>query len=130
MRKLTFLTIALATVLCFWHSETAAQTRIRFAKGRSSATVRGNTGEYGTAYVVRARSGQKIGIILSPGLGVGVKVTLAGSDGESVLLREERGGSYVVGLETSGDYTIFVGSKRGKPVRFTLTVAIGKMTDI
>jgi opacity protein-like surface antigen len=104
--------------------------RIQFAKGKSSATVSGSTGAYGTTFVVRARSGQKIVLKLTPATGVGIKVESDGQDGQNVLLREESGGSYEVGLERSGDYTIFIGSTNGRSAHFTLTVSITKMTDI
>ena len=104
--------------------------RIQFAKGKSSATVSGLTGDYGTLYVIRARSGQKINLKLTPATGVGIKVEADGRDGQQVLLREASGGNYVVGLEESGDYTILVGSTNGRSIRFTLTVSITKMTDI
>jgi opacity protein-like surface antigen len=104
--------------------------RIQFAKGKSSATVSGATGAYGVTYVVRARSGQKIVLKLTPVNGVGIKVETDGQDGQQVLLREERGGTYEVGLETTGDYTIFIGSTGGRSVNFSLTVSITKMTDI
>ena len=104
--------------------------RINFAKGKSSATVKGNTGQYGALYVVRARAGQKLVLTLSPTTKIGIKVESSGTYGEAVLLREERGGMFVVGLEETGDYTIFIGSTDGKPVAFTLTVKIEQMTDI
>lgn len=104
--------------------------RIQFEKGKSSAVVKGTTGEYGVTYVVRARSGQKIGLTLAPVTGVGIKVETEGPDGHSVLLREEKGGTYEVGLDADGDYTIFVGSTNGRSKAFTLTVKITKMTDI
>ena len=59
-----------------------------------------------------------------------IKVETTGADGQQVLLREERGGTYEVGLEQSGDYTIFIGSTSGRSVNFTLNVSITKMTDI
>jgi hypothetical protein len=105
-------------------------TRIQFAKGKTSAVVQGTTGSYGKTYVVRARGGQKIILTVTPRTGVGVKVETNGSYGEQVLLREERGGTYEVGLEESGDYTIFLGSTNGKSAAFTLTVKIVKMMDI
>jgi hypothetical protein len=61
---------------------------------------------------------------------LGIKVETDGADGQQVLLREERGGTYEVGLEESGDYSIFVGSINHRSVAFTLTVKIVKMTDI
>ena len=105
-------------------------TRIQYAKGKNSAVLRGATGNHGRYYVVRARSGQKLILTLTPRTGVGIKVETNGSYGEQVLLREERGGTYEVGLEEAGDYTIFLGSTNGKPAAFTLTVKIVKMGDI
>jgi hypothetical protein len=67
---------------------------------------------------------------LSPTTKVGIKVETNGTYGEMVLLREEKGGHFEVGLEESGDYTIFIGSINHKPVTFTLTVAITKLADI
>jgi len=105
-------------------------TRIRFAKGANSAVIKGTTGNHGTTYVLRAKSGQKLVLKLTPESAVGIKVETVGRFGEMVLLREEQGGHYEVGLEESGDYTIFIGSTSGKPVSFTLTIAIKKLADI
>jgi hypothetical protein len=109
-----------------------AQTpkRIQFAKGKNSAVVRGTTGKYGVYYVVRARSGQKLVLDLSPISKVGIKVEFDGTYGEMVLLREEKGGHYEIGLEESGDCTIFVGPINNLAVRFTLTVKKKKLADI
>ena len=104
--------------------------RIEFAKGRNAAVVQGGTGAYGKTYVVRAQGGQKIVLTLTPRTGVGLKVETTGTYGEQVLLREERGGTYEIGLEETGDYTIFLGSINGRPAAFSLTVKIVKMTDI
>jgi hypothetical protein len=105
-------------------------TRIQFAKGKSSGSVNGSTGTYGKAYAIRARSGQKLIITVAPRSGVGVKVETLGRYGHQVLLNEERGGTYEVGLEESGDYTIFLGSRNGRSAAFMLTVRIEKMADI
>ena len=106
------------------------ETRITFAKGKSSAAVKGNTGQFGTYYVVRARQGQMLTLDVSPTARVGVKVEANGRFGHSVLLREEHGGRFEIGLEEAGDYTIFVGSLNGKPVTFRMTVSIRKLADI
>lgn len=111
-------------------SSAQAPKRIEFAKGKSSATVSGSTNGYGVTYVVRARSGQKIAVDLDPVSNVGIKVETNGRDGQQVLLREERGGHYEIGLEESGDYTIFIGSTKGRPVAFKLTIRITKLADI
>ena len=118
--------------LMFWKGNINAQApkRIEFGKGKSSATVRGTTGQNGATYVIRARSGQKLVLTLSPESGVGIKVETTGRFGHMVLLREERGGTYEIGLEESGEYTIFLGTTGGKSAAFTLGVRITRMTDI
>jgi hypothetical protein len=126
-----FLVLAAAFVLFIVQTASGQEpTRIQFAKGKNSAVVTGKTGNNGTYYVVRARSGQKLVLTVTPRSGVGVKVETIGTYGHQVLLREERGGTYEVGLEESGDYTIFLGSINGKPAPFTLTVKITKLADI
>lgn len=130
MKKIIGLSLLLIALVFINGIESKAQTlkRIQFAKGKTSATVKGSTGNYGVTYVVRAKSGQKLILNLAPAAKVGIKVET--SDGEMVLLREETGGTYEVGLEESGDYTIFIGSTNNQPVAFTLTVRIAKLADI
>jgi hypothetical protein len=106
------------------------EKRITFAKGKSSAVVRGTTGQYGTYYVVRAKQGQMLTLDVSPSARVGVKVETSGRFGHSVLLRGEHGGRFEIALEDAGDYTIFIGSLNGKPVPFNMTVSIRKLADI
>ena len=128
MKKLP---IIVSIALFFFAATSApAQTRIQFAKGKSSATIKGTTGEYGITYVVRARSGQKLNLKLDPSTGIGIKVEKDGSYGHEVLLREEAGGSFEVGLEESGDVTVFIGSASGRSKPFTLTITITRLTDI
>jgi hypothetical protein len=125
--------VLFVAAMMFWSApDVSAQTpkRIEFAKGKSSATVRGTTGQNGAIYSVRARSGQKLVLTLTPRSGVGIKVETTGRFGHTVLLREERGGTYEVGLEESGEYTIFVGTTSGKSAAFTLSVRIVRMADI
>lgn len=107
-----------------------AEKRITFAKGKSSAVVKGNTGRHGIYYVVRARQGQMLTLDVSPAARVGVRVEFSGRFGHSVLLREEHGGRFEIGLEEAGDHTIFIGSLNGKPVQFSMTVSIRKLADI
>ena len=130
MKSIIGWTLLVAAFIFAHGGDALAQTakRIQFAKGKSSATVKGNTGNYGVSYTIRARGGQKLVLDLAPARGVGIKVTNA--DGSEVLLREERGGFFEVGLETGGDLTIFVGATGNRPAAFTLTVRITNMTDI
>ena len=128
--RIYFFMFILFGALCVSQTDAQDPTRIQFAKGKTSAVVQGATGNIGKYYVLRAKSGQMILITVTPRTGVGVKVETEGRFGHQVLLREERGGTYNVGLEESGDYTIFLGSTSGKSAAFTLTVKIVKMTDI
>jgi opacity protein-like surface antigen len=130
MKHLSILFVAVFALIAAGSAAAQGEKRIQFAKGKSSATVTGSTGANGTAYVVRARSGQKLVLTITPRSGVGVKVEKEGRFGHEVLLREERGGTYEVGLEESGDVTIFLGSTSGKSAAFTLTVKITKLADI
>lgn len=132
MKKIIHLALILTVLTVSFQAQAAAQTpiRIQFAKGKSSATIKGSTGPFGVTYVIRAKSGQKLVLNLSPVKQVGIRVEGSGSYGETVLLREEQGGYYEIGLEESGDYTIFIGSTKKTPSSFTLTVKIAKLADI
>lgn len=132
MKRIITTALILTAFVFVCGSIAKAQTskRILFAKGKTTAIVSGTTGSHGVIYVVRAKSGQKLVLTLTPASKVGIKVETNGRYGEMVLLREERGGRYEVGLEETGDYTIFVGSLDGKPVSFTLTVRIGRLADV
>ncbi len=107
-----------------------AERRIQFPRGKSSMVVKGSTGTAGVTYVLRGRSRQKIVLDLTPANGVGIKVETNGKNGQVVLLREESGGHYEIGLEETGDYTIFVGSTENKPVAFALKIGIARLTDV
>ena len=107
-----------------------SERRIQFPKGKSSTIVKGSTGTAGVTYVLRARSGQKIVIDLTPAKGIGVKVETNGRYGQMVLLREESGGHYEIGLEETGDYTIFIGSTNRRSIPFTLKVGVVRLADI
>jgi hypothetical protein len=123
--------ILLSVALIFANGfEAHAQTvkRIQFARGKSSATVRGITGSTGIYYTLRVKGGQKMALSLSPSAGVGIKVERGG--GAEVMLREKRGGFYELYFEEGGEISIFVGSNGARSVPFTLTVKITRMTDI
>jgi hypothetical protein len=130
MKKIISSLLVLAVLIFSNGFDANAQTvkRIQFAKGKSSATVRGNTGSTGVYYDLRVKGGQKMTVTLSPAKGVGVKVERDG--GAEVMLREERGGSYTLYFEEGGEISIFVGSTSGKSVPFTLSVSVTRMTDI
>jgi hypothetical protein len=123
--------LAVIVLFCGFQARAQAPIRIQFAKGKSSAVLKGmSTGAYGVTYVLRAKSGQKLVISLTPASNVGIKVETKGRFGEMVLLREEHGGTFEVGIEETGDHTIFVGSLGSNPVTFTMTVQVKKLADI
>ena len=132
MKKTAILSLSLFFLTIAYTAAVFAQTvkQIQFAKGKSSATVKGNTGSYGAYYAIRAKSGQVLVLDLSPNKQVGIRVETETTDGQVILLRQELGGHYEIPLEESGEYTILVGSTNGKPVPFTLTVKVRKMRDI
>lgn len=131
MKKLRSLMLLLAIGTLAAAPLTAqGERRIQFPKGKSSTVLKGATGTSGVTYVLRARSGQKIVLDLTPANGVGIKVETNGRYGPMVLLREETGGHYEVGLEETGDYTIFVGSTSGRSVPFVLKVGVTRLADI
>ena len=132
MKKIMSLALMLLVFAFIYGTQAKAQApkRIQFAKGRSSAVIKGITDNYGIIYVVRARSGQKSVLDLTPVSNIGIKVETEKAAGEMVLLREEKGGIYEIVLEENGDYTIFIGSTHNKPVSFTLTVSITKLADL
>jgi hypothetical protein len=132
MKKRMGVALMLLVCVLLYGTQAKAQApkRIQFATGQSSTVIKGTTGHYGVTYIVRAKSGQKLVLNLTPTSHIGIKVETAKAGGEMVLLREEKGGIYEIGLEENGDYTIFIGSTHNKPVSFTLTVSIAKLADL
>ena len=130
MKKIISLFLLFAT-LAFSNALTVSAQigkRIQFAKGKSSATVKGVTGKSGAYYNLRVRAGQKMTLNLSPEKGVGIRVER--NDGMELLLRQEHGGLHEVYFEEGGEVSILIGSMSARSVPFTLTVKITRMTDI
>jgi hypothetical protein len=97
------------------------QTRIRIAKGRSSATVTGFLGaEERKSYVVGARRGQKMTLTLRA---FGGTVIVTDSDGNSVEMPESKQTMNYIFSET-GDVTVTVYKQGGGSTEYSLKVAI------
>src|SRR4029453_4686735 len=128
--KSMMIVVAGLVMACNQPARADAPSRIQFARGKSSALGKGSPGNSGATYVIRPNGAQVLMLDLSPRAGVGIKVSLEGADGLAVLLKEESGGEYEVGLEETGDYAIFIGSTTGKATAFALFVKTRKMKDI
>lgn len=104
---------ALSMIFAMSNSVSLAQTRIRFGRGRSSATVSGSLSADGSRmYVLRAGAGQTLYARVSSGNG---QVTITGANGN---------GSDDYEITTDdGDNSIGIYNPGGA-TRFTLTVSI------
>lgn len=115
MKKIFIKVLVLFLVsICLSHN-LFAQTRIRFAKGRTSATVSGTVGGNGErSYVLRARYGQYISANVS-------------SRSDCVIFSNRATSlSYIT---ESGDNYLFLTNNCRRQVSFTLTVSINYGSD-
>lgn len=108
-----FLVLMMIGVL--FTTDTLAQTRIRFARGRSSATVSGRIapGNSVRSYVLRAQAGQTLTATLSSGNG---KCDFTEGDYEDT--------QYSRVIEEDGDVVFSIDNHGSRTTTFTLTVSI------
>src|SRR5687768_4911231 len=113
VRTLAIKTFAALMILITANTVTFSQTRIRFAGGRSSATVSGQLAAGGSRmYVLRAGAGQTLYARVSSGSG---KVTITSANG--------RGSADYEVITVGGDNSVGIYNPGGA-TRFTLTVSI------
>ncbi len=110
-KKLVFIIAILSLVYC---STLSAQTRVRFARGRSSGSVSGRiSGSGERTFVAGARRGQTITANWTSGNGrVYVCNTDSGSTGESFV------------ADHSGDFTFCIGNASERATTFVFTLSI------
>lgn len=109
---LNVLIIALISLMSV--SDSLAQTRIRFQRGRSSATVTGTLAAGATrGFVLGARAGQTLTATLSCGNGK--------CDFTQGELHDTSYSNYV---EENGDVYISIDNHGSRATRFTMTVSI------
>lgn len=112
MQKRTALKfVAVLLVLMVSSADVFGQKRIRFQRGRSSATVRGPIGAGGyTEYIVNGRAGQVMTIEITSGNGA-VIVNAGSASGKSFSI-EMTGGDHLLSVVNTGrsatNYTITV----------------------
>ena len=110
MNLVSRLTAVLA-IVAFANIFAFADTRIRFAKGRTSATVTGKVGRGGrVCYFAGARAGQQFNATVSSRSG-------------KVMIFESGETSYSYEVEQSGDQSVCVDNLAGATT-YTLTVSI------
>lgn len=94
-----------------------SQTRVRFAKGRTSTTLSGSIAKNSTkCFVLGTRSGQTLEATLSSRTG---KVQFPWESGTS----PNKGGTSYSNVTDGGDAELCI-ENTGKPTTFTLTVSI------
>ena len=113
VKRIAFQGVALALILILPSANALAQKRIRFQRGKSSATVRGPIGGGGyTEYVIEGRAGQVMTIEITSGNG-SVVVNAGTASGKSFSIDM-----------TGGDHLLSVVNKGRRATNYTLTVSI------
>jgi hypothetical protein len=112
MTRKTFLKFAaIFSLVCMLSTDSFADIRIRFARGRTSATVTGSVKKGGrVCYMAGARRGQTMNAVISSKTG-------------KVMIFESGETSYSLEVERSGDQSVCV-DNIGGATRYTLTVSI------
>ena len=118
MKKTASTMLVLVMTVLMATADLAAQSRIRFRRGSTSASVSGrigvNRGVAGAnyrSYVVRANGGQTISATLSSGNG---KVAFAENDQTS----------YTIQTDSARDYELHIYNGGANSTTYTLTVSI------
>lgn len=110
LRKILIQIAALSLALCVFSADVFAQTRIRFRRGSTSATVSGTLAPGAVrTYVLGAASGQYLSATISSGNG---RVKFSGG-GTSESWNTTRGDNYI-SIENTG----------GRASSYTLTISI------
>lgn len=123
--KILKLSIALMVTALLAAAVFAVQSavRIRFARGASSAAVKGTVGKYGKQdYIIGAKKSQTLSTSVNSGCGSVTLDVLYRETGES--LTDEPATSFENTLVSAGDYIISVQNSDLPSCKFTLSVAI------
>ncbi len=104
---------------------------LQFAKGASSATVKGSLkGDKTIDYKLRAKAGQTMSVTLKTSNGVNYfNVLPPGSTGEAIFVGSTSGNEWTGALPADGEYTVRVylmrsAARRNETANYTLTVGI------
>jgi hypothetical protein len=115
MKKIQIKAIVLLIVLAVLQVDLIAQSRIRFARGRTSASVSGQAAKYGArTFVLGARYGQYLSANVS-------------SRGDCVKF--SNGATSISYITRAGNNYLYLNNGCGRSVSFTLTVSINYGSD-
>lgn len=121
MKKFNLLILMWMVIGVFSVVNSSAQTRISFARGKSSATVSGTLGGRGAGgavkkFMIRGWEGQHLSVVVKA---ANRRVYANMSDEEG-----ERGADFYYALEASGDHEFIVENVGTRATKFTITVSI------
>jgi hypothetical protein len=121
LKKIGLKVLIAAMIVVSLSSDSLAQTRIRFARGRSAATVGGVVGAGGArAFVLNVGRGQTMTVQVTSGNNR-IELDVDGPDGH--IEYGDNGYSQVY-IDRGGDHTITISNSGRAATKFSLTVTV------
>ena len=109
------------------HESKPTLQRVRFTAGQSSTTVSGTTApSFPDSWVLSARQGQTLKLVLTSARDAGVTFTVMGPQATSARMLADAQSKWSGELPASGTYTIIVDGKGDTKTPYQLTIAIPK----
>ncbi len=130
MTKTLFAALAGVGLLLAWPSIAQQETVVAFAKGASSATLKGSIkGDQDHSYLVDARAGQTMTVTLASTKGSAEMNVWAPGNDTAISLGADDPYNVTVVLPTTGRYKVQVyqmraSARRGETANYTLAVAV------
>jgi hypothetical protein len=121
MKKFNLSILAAMLIVALTVTNLSAQTRISFARGKSSTTISGTLGKRGAnnsikKFVVSAKAGQHLSVVVKS-RGDAVYTNMNDAEGE-------RGPDMYYTLDAEGDHEFIVENVGTRATKFTMTVSI------
>jgi hypothetical protein len=130
MTKTLFTALAAVGLLLAWPASAQQETVVAFAKGASSATLKGSIkGDQDHSYLVDARAGQTMTVTLASTKGSAEMNVWAPGNDTAISLGADDPYNVTVVLPATGRYKVQVyqmraSARRGETANYTLTVAV------
>jgi hypothetical protein len=130
MTRTLFTALAAAALLMALPASAQQQTNVAFAKGASSATLKGSIkGDQDHSYLVDARAGQTMTVTLTATKGAAEMNVFAPGNDTAISLGAEDPYNVTVVLPTTGRYKVQVyqmraSARRGETANYTLAVGV------